>query len=68
MAWDAAVAGMPSDTGGTPGSRFGPRAMRDASASLRPANAHHQVSPFLHLHAIDYGDSGRGPGLGAPHP
>ena len=59
---DAAIAGMPSDTGGTPGSRFGPRAMRDASASLRPANAHHRISPFRHLHAIDYGDLAVVPG------
>ena len=53
---DAAIAGIPADTGGTPGSSFGPRAMRDASALLRPAHAHHRVSPFHHLRAIDYGD------------
>src|SRR5688572_32808808 len=53
---DAAIVGVPSDTGGTPGSRTGPRAMRDVSSLLRPVNAHHNVAPFEHLRVIDYGD------------
>jgi agmatinase len=53
---DAAIVGVPSDTGGTPGSRTGPRAMRDVSSLLRPVNAHHNVAPFEHMRVIDYGD------------
>lgn len=53
---DAAIVGVPSDTGGTPGSRLGPRVMRDVSSLLRPVNAHHNVAPFEHLHVIDFGD------------
>lgn len=53
---DAAVIGVPSDTGGTSGSSRGPRAIRDASALLRPANASQRVSPFASLSVIDYGD------------
>jgi agmatinase len=53
---DAAIVGVPSDTGGTPGSRGGPRAMRDVSSLLRPVNAHHNVAPFNELRVIDYGD------------
>jgi agmatinase len=53
---DAAIVGVPSDTGGTPGSRGAPRAMRDVSSLLRPVHAHHNVAPMQTLRAIDYGD------------
>ena len=53
---DVAVIGVPSDTGGTPGSRTGPRAMRDVSSLLRPVNAHHNVAPMQEMRVIDYGD------------
>lgn len=53
---DAAVVGVPSDTGGNPGSRSGPRAMRDVSSLLRPVNAHHNVAPTQEMRVIDYGD------------
>jgi agmatinase len=53
---DAAIVGVPSDTGGTPGSRAAPRAIRDASSLLRPVHAHHNVAPTRDLHVIDYGD------------
>lgn len=53
---EAAIIGVPSDTGGTPGSRGGPRAMRDVSNLLRPVNAHHNVAPFNEMRVIDYGD------------
>jgi agmatinase len=53
---DAAIVGVPSDTGGTPGSCTAPRAMRDLSSLLRPANAHHNVAPFQEMRVIDYGD------------
>jgi agmatinase len=53
---DAAIVGVPSDTGGTPGSRTAPRAIRDLSSLLRPVNAHHNVAPFQAMRVIDYGD------------
>jgi agmatinase len=53
---DAAVIGVPSDTGGTSGSSRGPRAIRDASALLRPANASQGIAPFETIRAVDYGD------------
>jgi agmatinase len=53
---DAAIVGVPSDTGGTPGSRTGPRAMRDVSSLLRPVHAHHNVAPSQELRIVDYGD------------
>jgi agmatinase len=53
---DAAIIGVPSDTGGTSGSSRGPRAIRDASALLRPANASQGIAPFETIRAIDYGD------------
>jgi agmatinase len=53
---DAAIVGVPSDTGGTPGSRSAPRAMRDLSSLLRPVNAHHNVAPYQEMRVIDYGD------------
>ncbi len=53
---DAAIIGVPSDTGGTAGSNRGPRAVRDASALLRLVNASRGISPFEALHVIDYGD------------
>ena len=53
---DAAIVGVPSDTGGTPGSRTAPRAMRDVSSLLRPVNAHHNAAPSQELAIIDYGD------------
>ncbi len=53
---NVAIVGVPSDTGGTPGSRTAPRAIRDVSSLLRPVHAHHNVAPLQLLHAIDYGD------------
>jgi agmatinase len=53
---DAAIVGVPSDTGGTVGSRYAPRAIRDASSLLRAVHASHNVAPFEHLNVIDYGD------------
>lgn len=59
---DAAIVGVPSDTGGTPGSRTAPRAIRDASSILRPVHAHHNINPFSHLRVVDYGDAPVVPG------
>jgi agmatinase len=53
---DAVVVGVPSDSGGTPGSSRGPRALRDVSALLRPANASQGIAPFSILNVVDYGD------------
>lgn len=54
---DVAIVGVPSDTGGTIGSRYAPRAMRDVSSLLRPVHAHHNVAPSDYLNIIDYGDT-----------
>ena len=55
---DLAVVGVPFDTGVTyrVGGRFGPRAVREASAMLRPYNSNLDVSPFEILSCVDYGD------------
>lgn len=55
---DVALVGIPYD-GGTsyrPGARFGPRAVRDQSALIRPWNPVLKVSPFERLRVADYGD------------
>jgi agmatinase len=54
---DAAIVGVPSDTGGTIGSRYAPRAIRDVSSLLRPVHAHHNIAPSTYLNVIDYGDT-----------
>ena len=55
---DAAVVGVPFDTGATfrVGARFGPEGIRSASHLLRPYNPSQDVSIFEHLSVIDYGD------------
>ncbi len=55
---DVALIGIPYD-GGTsyrPGARFGPRAVREQSALIRPWNPVLRVSPFEKLRIADYGD------------
>ncbi len=54
----AVFIGIPFDDGTTfrTGSRFGPRAVREASRLLRPYNPALDVKPFLTLGMIDYGD------------
>src|SRR5512132_797857 len=61
---EAAVFGMPWD-GGTSfrsGARFGPEAVRSASAMLRTYNAVQKVQVFGALSTIDYGDAPTVPG------
>lgn len=55
---DLAVVGSPFDTGVTfrAGARFGPAAIRDASALLRPYNPGLGVDVFGTLSCVDYGD------------
>jgi len=55
---DAAVLGFPFDTATSfrPGARFGPEAIRSASALLRPYHAHHDVDVFETLACVDAGD------------
>lgn len=55
---DVAIVGVPFDTGGTfrVGCRFGPSAIREASALLRPYNPALKVAVFEHVSAVDYGD------------
>lgn len=55
---DAAVVGAPFDTATSyrPGARFGPEAIRSASALLRPYHAGHDVNLAETLSIVDYGD------------
>ena len=55
---DVAILGIPFDTGATyrVGARFGPAAVREASALLRPYNPTQGVSIFAHLSVVDAGD------------
>ena len=55
---NAAVVGIPFDTGGTfrVGARFGPEAIRSASALVRPYHSGSGVAVFDLLSVIDYGD------------
>ncbi len=55
---DAAIVGVPFDTGATfrVGARFGPEGIRSASHLLRPYNPSQDVSIFEHLSVIDYED------------
>jgi agmatinase len=59
---DAAIVGVPSDSGGTPGSRYAPRAIRDVSSLLRPVQSSQQIGPYQHLRVADFGDVGVIPG------
>ena len=57
-ALDVAILGIPYD-GGTsyrPGARYGPRAVREQSALIRPWHPVLRVAPFERLRAADYGD------------
>jgi len=57
---DAAIVGLPFDTGSTAhtGSRYGPRAIRERSLALRSLyNPGQRVAVFDRLSAIDYGDA-----------
>lgn len=55
---DLAIVGVPFDTGGTyrVGARFGPEAIRSASALLRPYNPVLEVDVPATLSCVDYGD------------
>jgi agmatinase len=61
---DAAAVGIPFDTGTSfrPGPRFGPEAIRSASALLRPYHAAHDVDLVETLNMVDYGDVPVAPG------
>lgn len=62
---DVAVVGLPFDTGATfkVGARFGPEAVRSASAILRPHNPEQGVTTFGVLSAVDFGDAAITPGF-----
>jgi agmatinase len=55
---DVAIVGIPFDTGGTfrVGARFGPEAIRSASALIRPYHTGSGVAVFDALSVVDYGD------------
>ena len=61
---DFAVVGLPFDTATSfrAGARFGPEAIRAASALLRPYNAEQDVDIFAHLSGVDAGDLQLAPG------
>ena len=61
---DAAVVGIPFDTGVTyrVGGRFGPAAVREASRLLRPYHAEHGIEIFGQLSVVDFGDLAVVPG------
>ncbi len=61
---DAAVYGIPFDTATTyrTGARFGPEAIRSASALIRPYHPAHDVNVVEALSIIDYGDLPVSPG------
>jgi agmatinase len=60
---EVAVLGAPYDGGATfrPGSRFGPAAIREASALLRPYSEPLDVSPFAEAQVADAGDAAANP-------
>ena len=63
---DVAFVGLPFDTGVSfrAGARFGPKAIREGSLSLRPDyNMAQRVALFERLSAIDYGDAPVVPGF-----
>lgn len=55
---DAAFVGIPLDIGTSnrPGTRLGPRAIRDESRMIRPFNMATGAAPFEHLQVADIGD------------
>jgi agmatinase len=61
---DAAVYGIPFDTATTfrTGPRFGPEAIRSASALIRPYHPAHEVNVVEALSIVDYGDLPVSPG------
>ncbi len=61
---DAAVYGIPFDTATSfrAGSRFGPEAIRSASALIRPYHPVHEVNVVEALSIVDYGDLPVSPG------
>jgi agmatinase len=61
---DAAVYGIPFDTATTyrTGPRFGPEAIRSASALIRPYHPVHEVNVVESLSIVDYGDLPVSPG------
>src|SRR5947199_51773 len=61
---DVAIVGVPFDTGGTyrVGARFGPQAIRAASALIRPYHTGSGVAVFETQSVVDYGDVPAVPG------
>jgi agmatinase len=61
---DVAVVGLPFDTATSfrAGARFGPEAIRSASALLRPYNPEQEVDITAHLSVVDAGDLALAPG------
>jgi agmatinase len=62
---DLGIIGLPFDTGASfgVGCRFGPEAVRSASALLRPYHPDHELDIFSHFSAVDFGDVAIIPGF-----
>lgn len=62
---DVAFVGLPFDTGASfkVGARFGPEAVRSASALLRPFHPDLNLDIFNHVSAVDFGDAPVAPGF-----
>lgn len=60
---DVAIVGIPFDTGGAPGSRYAPQAIRAASVGVRSTNSSQRVNILRLCQAIDYGDISVIPGV-----
>src|SRR3954470_24988760 len=60
---DVAILGIPFDGGTTyrPGSRFGPRAVREASVLSRNYHPQHEVDVYDRLNVVDGGDISTNP-------
>ncbi|SKA09869.1 agmatinase [Selenihalanaerobacter shriftii] len=65
---DFAVVGVPFDTASSfrTGSRFGPSAIRNMSALIKPNNVHLEVNVLENLNGADYGDVNIIPGYIEP--
>jgi agmatinase len=53
---EIAIVGIPFDNGGNPGSRYGPRAIREASTTLRGVDGPSGIDPRQHRRIYDWGN------------
>src|SRR5437867_1446646 len=53
---EIAIVGIPFDNAGNPGSRYGPRAIREASTTLRGVDGPWGIDPRSHRRIYDLGN------------